>query len=223
MSSLTILELSIKNLNDTDVTRATMTSESPVEYLDVSCLKHHNDVNMAFTVIRTTLAVFGVAANMVTAVVLTNRRLWSPTSMLLLSLVVYDAIFLLASIPPSVKGMFITNDLRGYSTLMGVSYPIRYMAQMGSIYTTVTVTVERFLIVLVPLQARVFCTFGNTRKILFAVLVFCIVFNIPRCFFNQLWDASDQLASRVFQGALRGWSSIPNEIEFSSLQKLYRP
>ncbi|XP_059156701.1 FMRFamide receptor-like [Physella acuta] len=57
---------------------------------------------------------------------------------------------------------------------------------MGSIYTTVTLTLERYLIVLVPLKARIFCTFGKTRKIIFGVFLFSTIFNIPRCFFYRL-------------------------------------
>ncbi|CAL1543112.1 unnamed protein product [Lymnaea stagnalis] len=128
---------------------------------------------------------------MITAVVLTNRRLWSPTSMLLLSLVAYDAVFLLASIPISVTGLFIKRDPMTFTTILGVFYPLRYMAHMGSIYTTVTVTVERFLVVLVPLKARIFCTFGKTRKILLGVFAFSVAFNIPRCFFQPLFRATD--------------------------------
>ncbi|XP_035829384.1 FMRFamide receptor-like [Aplysia californica] len=143
-------------------------------------------VDTTFTILRICLSVFGVLANMVTGVVLTNKRLWSPTSLLLLSLVAYDAIFLLVSIPMSVWGVLVVRDLRTFALVTGIFYPLRYMAQTGSIYTTVTVTVERFLIVLRPLKARVFCTFGNVRKVTLAIFLFSILFNIPRCFFYQL-------------------------------------
>lgn len=91
-------------------------------------------ISTAFTIVRIGLTVFGLLTNTVTGVVLTNRKLWSPTSMLLLSLVAYDAVFLLASIPPSVVD--VTTNAAAFVILLGFCYPLRYMAQTGSIYTT---------------------------------------------------------------------------------------
>ena len=54
---------------------------------------------IALAIVRLCLAIFGCIANVVAAVVLTNRKLWSPTSMLLLSLVIYDAFYLVLVIP----------------------------------------------------------------------------------------------------------------------------
>ncbi|CAG5121369.1 unnamed protein product [Candidula unifasciata] len=139
----------------------------------------------ALTIVRICLTVCGLVTNTVTGVVLTNRKLWSPTSMLLLSLVAYDAVFLLASIPPCL--MDVTKNAEAFAILLGVCYPLRYMAQTGSIYTTVTVTIERCLIVIRPLRARSFCTFGKTRKVILGVFLFSLIFNIPRCFFYKLF------------------------------------
>ena len=93
-------------------------------------------ISAAFTILRLALAIFGVIANTITGVVLTNRKLWSPTSMLLLSLVAYDAVFLLVSIPVSAMGVVITTDLETFAVIFGICYPLRFMAQTGSIYTT---------------------------------------------------------------------------------------
>lgn len=91
----------------------------------------------SFTVVRTCLALFGLLANTVTGVVLTNKKLWNPTSMLLLSLVAYDALFLLASIPPCLMQISdVSQNAETYMILLGICYPFRYMAQTGSIYTT---------------------------------------------------------------------------------------
>ncbi|GFO27068.1 FMRFamide receptor [Plakobranchus ocellatus] len=173
-----------------------MTGDSPSEAFDLTnssepSLDDYSSsgtpaIATVFTIVRLCLAIFGVLANTVTGVVLTHRKLWSPTSMLLLSLVAYDAVFLLASIPVSFMGVVITIDLETFAVIFGICYPLRFMAQTGSIYTTVTVTVERFLIVLRPLKARGFCTFGKTRRVILAIFLFSILFNIPRCFFYQL-------------------------------------
>lgn len=91
-------------------------------------------VAAVFSTIRICLAVFGLVANTITGVVLTNKRLWNPTSMLLLSLVAYDAVFLLASIPMGLS--FATTDPETFAMLLGICYPVRFMAQTGSIYST---------------------------------------------------------------------------------------
>ncbi|RUS91774.1 hypothetical protein EGW08_000482, partial [Elysia chlorotica] len=176
--------------------QANMAADSPPASLDASNASEliasefsgpgSPSISGAFTILRLCLAIFGVLANTVTGVVLTNRKLWSPTSMLLLSLVAYDAVFLLASIPVSAMGVVITTDLETFAVIFGICYPLRFMAQTGSIYTTVTVTIERFLIVFRPLKARGFCTFGKTRRLVVIIFIFSIVFNIPRCFFYQL-------------------------------------
>ncbi|BFZ19354.1 hypothetical protein BsWGS_22393 [Bradybaena similaris] len=174
------------------MTRQT-TDDSSSSGMDELSAGRYPAISTAFTIVRICLTVFGLLTNTITGVVLTNRKLWSPTSMLLLSLVAYDAVFLLASIPPSVVD--VTTNAAAYVILLGVCYPLRYMAQTGSIYTTVSVTVERCLIVLRPLKARSFCTFGKTRKVILGVFVFSIIFNIPRCFFYQLMTTLQQAKS----------------------------
>lgn len=56
------------------------------------------------------------------------------------------------------------------------------MAQMASTYTTLTVTVERYLVILLPLKASSMWTYGKTRRAIVGVLLFSVIFNLPRCF-----------------------------------------
>lgn len=103
---------------------------------------------IVLAIVRLCLAVFGCIANTVSAVVLTNRKLWSPTSMLLLSLVVYDALYLLLVLPITAISISINVHYTAakYSALMTItslSFSLRFMTQMASTYTTVTVTIER--------------------------------------------------------------------------------
>ncbi|KAK7114020.1 hypothetical protein V1264_000149 [Littorina saxatilis] len=142
---------------------------------------------ITMAIVRVGLAVFGFGANIIAAVVLTNRKLWSPTSMLLLSLVIYDAVYLLLVIPVgatsiSINISFTTSRYSTLRTIYALCFPLRNMAQMASTYTTLTVTVERYLVILLPLKARSMWTYGKTRRAIVGVLLFSVIFNLPRCF-----------------------------------------
>ncbi|KAL8616300.1 hypothetical protein ACOMHN_056243 [Nucella lapillus] len=171
----------------------------------------------ALAVVRLCLSVFGCVANTIAAVVLTNRKLWSPTSMLLLSLVIYDAFYLLLGIPVGATSISVNLNFTpaGYSTLrtiMALCFPLRSMAQMGSTYTTLTVTLERFLVILLPLRASSMWTYGKTRRAIVGLLLFSVLFNLPRCFDHIL--SKPRSASRSFSpgsGSLSGnMSSVVN-------------
>ena len=73
---------------------------------------------------------------------------------------------------------------------MALCFPLRNMAQMASTYTTLTVTVERYLVILLPLKASAMWTYGKTRRAIIGVLLFSVIFNLPRCFDNILSNPS---------------------------------
>ncbi|XP_025088623.1 LOW QUALITY PROTEIN: uncharacterized protein LOC112560779 [Pomacea canaliculata] len=166
---------------------------------------------IVLAIVRLCLAVFGCIANTVSAVVLTNRKLWSPTSMLLLSLVVYDALYLLLVLPITAISISINVHYTAakYSALMTItslSFSLRFMTQMASTYTTVTVTIERCLVILLPLKARSIWTHGKTRRAIFAVLILTVIFNIPRCFNDVLVN------SQTTATTPEGLGLIPNSL-----------
>lgn len=168
---------------------------------------------IALGIIRLNLAIFGILANIISALVLTNRKLWSPTSMLLLSLVVYDAVYLLLVIPLSASGVYVNfhasrDTMMVMWTITRVTYPLRYMAQMGSTYTTVTITIERCLIILLPLRAKSMWTRGVTRRAISGVLIFSVLFNVPRCFDHILSPGAGSLSS-----SFKSNSSVPAGVE----------
>ncbi len=59
-------------------------------------------------------------------------------------------------------------------------YPIALIAQTGSAYLTMAVTVERYLAVCWPLRARSICTIGRAKMAVAVVLSFAIIYNVPR-------------------------------------------
>jgi hypothetical protein len=70
--------------------------------------------------------------------------------------------------------------------LVIVTYPLALITQTVSVYLTLTVTLERFVAVCYPLQARSLCTRGRARQYIFLIIVFSILYNLPRFWEVQL-------------------------------------
>ena len=56
------------------------------------------------------------------------------------------------------------------------------MAQTASVYLTVLVTIERFIVVCHPLKARSLCTTKRTRLGVLLVMSFSVLYNMSRFF-----------------------------------------
>jgi len=63
-----------------------------------------------------------------------------------------------------------------------VVYPVGLIAQTGSVYLTLTVTLERYVAVCHPLRARSLCTYGRARIYVLLIVVFAVLYNMPRFF-----------------------------------------
>lgn len=61
-------------------------------------------------------------------------------------------------------------------------YPVGLIAQTGSVYLTLTVTLERYVAVCHPLRARSLCTYGRARIYVLLIVVFAVLYNLPRFF-----------------------------------------
>ena len=60
-------------------------------------------------------------------------------------------------------------------------YAVVHMAHTGTIYMTMLVTVERAMVVMKPLRAKYICTRRRAVLVSLGVLVWAVVYNIPRC------------------------------------------
>ena len=143
---------------------------------------------MMFGILGTTLAVLGFLGNTLSILVLKQREMRSSTSYYLISLAVYDNFILL--------GMTLYFDLIELSRAWGiqgsyrklisltqpVGYPLSLSAQMGSIYTCVVFTMERFFAVCRPLHNINTDSRTKTIRVILAVFVCTMIYNIPRYF-----------------------------------------
>ena len=67
-----------------------------------------------------------------------------------------------------------------YPHIVPFVYPVALIAQTGSAYITMAVTVERYLAVCWPLKARSICTIGKAKTVIASVAGFAVIYNIPR-------------------------------------------
>ncbi|XP_076449194.1 FMRFamide receptor-like [Babylonia areolata] len=142
-----------------------------------------------YGVLGNVLVVLGLLGNILSIVVLCNHRMRSSTSYYLTSLAVYDNFILLSmllffNLPAlAYKAPAIRRLHNRYMVLIPMGYPLSLAAQMGSIYTCVAFTIERFIAVCRPLHAANTCTKSRAKRAILLIFLWSIVYNIPRCFY----------------------------------------
>ncbi|XP_064114594.1 FMRFamide receptor-like isoform X1 [Macrobrachium nipponense] len=189
-----------------EVTLATAENQTYQVMLETLCNQSYNKINatapspklFAFTVygvLLTTIGLLGIAGNLISITILSRRNLRSSINCCLIGLTFFDMIvtttsilmFGLSEICEYTGAMtWYANGL--YQRVMPFVYPLGMIAQTGSIYLTVTVTVERYVAVCRPLQARSLCTYGRAKVYVLAVAFFSIIYNLPR-----FWEVSYQV------------------------------
>ena len=68
-------------------------------------------------------------------------------------------------------------------------YPIGMIAQTGSVYLTICVTLERYVAICLPLKARYLCTFGRAKGCVAGIGLLALLYNIPR-FWEVTWQTT---------------------------------
>jgi len=134
------------------------------------------------------LCLFGFAGNSVSTVCLWKDRSKSATPFLLISLGVADTLFLatvfaLRVIPSVDTFAWPLPWLKPVVPYLGkYVYPTAIVAEMGTIYLTILVTVNRYVSVCWPYRASELCSLRSARLHVAAITLFAVVFNLPRYF-----------------------------------------
>ena len=61
-----------------------------------------------------------------------------------------------------------------------IIYPFALIGQTSSVYVTIAITFERYIAVCLPLRARSLCTYGRARLYILSIVLFSILYNVPR-------------------------------------------
>ncbi|KAF6205268.1 hypothetical protein GE061_019437 [Apolygus lucorum] len=78
-----------------------------------------------------------------------------------------------------------------------VLYPVACIAQTSILFLTLTITLERFVAISYPMKAKSICTTGRTHMIVMCVILFSIIYNIPRFFEFTTIHKYDELSNKT--------------------------
>ncbi|ULT83941.1 hypothetical protein L5515_018761 [Caenorhabditis briggsae] len=135
------------------------------------------------------ICVLGACAAVMCIVVFTRKQMRSSLNVYLAGLSVFDLILLFFSaltFSPLqgcvLQGHGDTAVCHFFWRTTPWTLPISNIAQCGSVWTCVAVTVDRFLAVNYPLHSKIWCTPRRAASILLAITVFSVSFKAPMFF-----------------------------------------
>ncbi|XP_050734293.1 FMRFamide receptor-like [Eriocheir sinensis] len=195
-------------INETDVSDSVddydLSSNRTIpDMVDEMCLQTYNSVNatmpapklmrfVVYGVLLTSVGLLGLAGNFISITILSRPKMQSSINCCLIGLTSFDMIVTTTSILmfglPEIceytqTMVWYTQGI--YQLITPIIFPLALIAQTGSVYLTVTVTIERYIAVCRPLRARLLCTYGRAKVYVMCVAIFSIVYNLPR-----FWEVS---------------------------------
>lgn len=166
-----------------------------------------DDYNLLFEfvtygVLLNVIGVFGILGNVISMIILSQPQMKSSINYLLIGLARCDTVLIVTSvllfglpvIYPSTGHLFVYY-FKVYPLVAPVVYPIAMISQTVSVYLTLTVTLERFVAVCHPLQARSLCTYGRARTYVVVTIVFAVLYNITR-----FWEVTVKKCMHTYYG-----------------------
>ena len=137
------------------------------------------DHTFLFRIIGAVVAVLGFIGNALAIVVLQRKRMWCSTAYFLVILAIFDNVILLVAMVKCFSALS-SRRVKSVVDLQTVMfYPVNYVAQCGTIFMTLIVTLERYVAVTKPLKSRIIFSLTSAKKISLGVLVYCLMYNIP--------------------------------------------
>ncbi|KAL0984676.1 hypothetical protein UPYG_G00145110 [Umbra pygmaea] len=114
----------------------------------------------------------GIVGNvMVILVVLTTKRMRTPTNCYLVSLAVADLMVLTAAGLPNISQSLYGGWVYGYFGCLGITY-FQYLGINASSCSITAFTIERYIAICHPIKAQFLCTLSRAKKIIVLVWAF---------------------------------------------------
>ncbi|KAH0564590.1 FMRFamide receptor-like [Cotesia glomerata] len=133
------------------------------------------------------VGVFGLFGNIISMIILSRPQMKSSINYLLIGLARCDTILIITAVlihglPAiySYTGLLFDYKFKTYPHIVRYLYPLSCMAQMVTVYLTLTVTIERYVAVCHPLKARSFCTYGRARLAVLCIVIVSTIYNLPK-------------------------------------------
>ena len=144
-------------------------------------LPEHEDLTEFITegVLLIIISVFGFVGNALSIYVLLRPSVRGIFSNILTGLASFDAFFLICAIVtfglPTVSAWYKKNI---FLTIMPVSYGFTHTARVGSVFATLSVTLERFFAIVFPFKD----VDVVKRWLIPATITFTVIYNVPKFF-----------------------------------------
>ncbi|KAG8190891.1 hypothetical protein JTE90_010316 [Oedothorax gibbosus] len=139
---------------------------------------YHGYLTLAF-------CIFGITANILNIIVLTRRKMISPTNAILTGIAVADMLVMLSYLPYTFHTYIRTeiSDIERYSygwTLFTLFHSLfTVVCHTISTWLTVTVAIWRFLFISFPQNASIWCSMFRAKWAIAMTYVFSAIFCIP--------------------------------------------
>ena len=152
---------------------------------------------VVYTIVVGMLCILGTVGNLTAFIVFWKDNVKTSTSFLFQGLSFIDTVMLVCVFPLYCINPFVqyTEMLEGYSDfnpyVLVLGLPLAFVAQTATIWVTVLVGVNRYISVCKPYQAPRLCTVAQAKKQLAIVLVFAVLYNIPKFFESKLLWLTD--------------------------------
>merc|ERR1712038_1742565 len=181
-------------------------------------LENHYDEVFEFWipgVCLTGISLLGFIGNLLSAVILSRPAMSSPMNTLLLGLTMYDTLLIVTSVMmvgvPSIHthssyvidtqphDRSVSEDEPVFNFYMSsifpyitpIIYPVGMFCQSSSVYLTVFISLERWVAVCRPLQAKHICTQFRTRLAVLGTSILALGYNLPRFFEVKVYEVED--------------------------------
>uniref|UniRef100_A0A1I7WRT6 G_PROTEIN_RECEP_F1_2 domain-containing protein n=1 Tax=Heterorhabditis bacteriophora TaxID=37862 RepID=A0A1I7WRT6_HETBA len=153
-------------------------------------LEPHDYLEVKFfliSVIGSLIGIFGLFGNASTALILTRPSMRNPNNLFLTALAVFDTCLLITAFFIYAMEYIIEYtqafDLYvAWLTYLRFAFALSHISQTGSVYITVTVTIERYLAVCHPRRSKALCSSGGAAWSILGVTAFAVLFNATKFF-----------------------------------------
>ncbi|XP_075455146.1 neuromedin-U receptor 2 [Ascaphus truei] len=153
---------------------------STEEYLAYLCGPRRSRLSLPMTLVYAAIFLVGVSGNLlVCLVILKHHNMRTPTNYYLFSLAVSDLLVLLLGMPLEVYEMW--NNYPFFFGTWGCYFKTVLFETVcfASILSVTTVSVERYVAIIHPFQAKLKSTRSRALRILVTLWIFSILFSIP--------------------------------------------
>ncbi|XGW07259.1 hypothetical protein V3C99_010447 [Haemonchus contortus] len=153
-------------------------------------LEPHDYLEVKFFLISVAgslIGLFGLFGNASTALILTRPAMRNPNNLFLTALAVFDSCLLITAF--FIYAMeYIIEYTRAFDlyvawlTYLRFAFALSHISQTGSVYITVSVTIERYLAVCHPRRSKQMCNPGGAAWTILGVTTFAVLFNATKFF-----------------------------------------